>query len=125
MKSASWTFIAICSLLTVLANLFLRYGLMKSGGLAIRSGDWLAGWTGTLMQPAFLAGLVCYGLAAVIWFYALSVTDVSTGYPILVGLTFILVTMGAVGLFNETMNPYKMAGMVAILAGIFLVAKGA
>lgn len=124
MKTASLFFILACALLTALANLLLRYGLLKSGGLAIAPGNWLAGWGGTLVQPAFLSGIVLYGLAAVVWFYALSVTEVSTGYPVLVGLTFVLVTFGAVVVFKESVNPLKIAGTVSILAGIVLIARG-
>ncbi|MGD9782168.1 MAG: SMR family transporter [Kiritimatiellia bacterium] len=125
MKTTSLVYIAACAVLTALANLLLRHGLLKSGGLALGSGSWLGGWAATLLQPAFLAGVVLYGLAAVVWFYALSVTEVSTGYPLLVGLTFVLVNLGAVALFHESLNPPKLAGMAFILAGIFLVARGA
>ncbi len=64
-----------------------------------------------------------YGLAAVVWFYALSITEVSTGYPVLVGLTFVLVSLGAACLFPESLAPAKLAGMVLILAGILLVSQ--
>ncbi len=124
MKWASLGFISISAVLTVLANLFLRHGLLKSGGLALKPGEWLAGWGGTLLQPTFIAGILFYGLAAVVWFYALSVTEVSTGYPLLVGLTFALVTLGAVLVFKESLNPLKIAGIVLILAGIAFVARG-
>lgn len=125
MKTTSLIYIVACAVLTALANVLLRHGLLKSGGLALGTGSGLGGWTATLLQPAFLAGIILYGLAAVVWFYALSVTEVSTGYPVLVGLTFVLVNLGAVGLFHESLNPLKLAGMAFILAGIFLVARGA
>jgi len=122
MKTASLIYIAISAVLTVLANLCLRYGLLKSGGLVAQRGDWLAGWASTVGQPAFIAGILFYGLAAIVWFYALSVTEVSTGYPLLVGLTFVLVTLGAVGLFKESLNPLKITGILIILVGIMIVA---
>lgn len=124
MKAASLYYILACAVLTTLANLLLRHGLLKSGGLTSYSGSWLAGWWSTLLQPSFLAGIVLYGLAAVVWFYALSVTEVSTGYPLLVGLTFVLVTLGAVTVFKETLSPFKIAGIITILAGIAFVARG-
>jgi multidrug transporter EmrE-like cation transporter len=123
MKTESLLFVVASAGLTALANLFLRHGLLKSGGLAVRHGDWLAGWGATLWQPAFIAGIVLYGLAALVWFYALSVTEVSTGYPVLVGLTFVLVTIGAVLVFRESLNLLKLGGIVLILAGILLVAR--
>lgn len=124
MKSIRFLLIGGCALLTALANLLLRHGLLKSGGISASSGHWLSGWLATLTQPAFLGGVVLYGLAAVVWFYALSITEVSTGYPVLVGLTFVLVSLGAAGLFHESLVPAKLAGMVLILAGILLVSRG-
>jgi multidrug transporter EmrE-like cation transporter len=123
MKPASYVFIVVCAILTVLANLLMRYGLLKSGGLALNRGDWLAGWGATLIQPTFLTGVLLYGLAAVVWFYALSITEVSTGYPLLVGLTFALVTVGAIVLFKESLNPLKIVGIFIILAGIVILAR--
>ncbi len=123
MKWASLGFIAVSAVLTAAANLLLRQGLLKSGGLAVKEGHWLAGWAATLIQPAFVLGLVAYALAAVVWFYALSVTEVSSGYPVLVGLTFVLVTAGAVAVFKETLNPLKLVGILAILIGIAIVAR--
>ncbi len=125
MKITSLIYIVVCAVLTALANLLLRHGLLKSGGLAVQPGQWLAGWMSTLLQPAFLSGIILYALAAIVWFYALSVTEVSTGYPVLVGLTFVLVTLGAVGVFREPAAPLKIAGIVTILAGILLVTRGA
>lgn len=123
MKSLSWLFILVSAVLTALANMGLRYGLIKSGGVSFEQGEWLAGWCKTLLQPAFLTGVILYGLAAVVWFYALSVTEVSTGYPILVGFVFVMVTAGAVVVFHEALNPLKMAGMALILIGIACVAR--
>lgn len=123
MKPSGLIYIVTCALLTAAANLLLRHGLLKSGGLA-QPGQWLSGWIATLSQPSFLTGIILYGLAAIVWFYALSVTEVSTGYPVLVGLTFVLVALGAVGLFREPASPLKIAGIVTILAGILLLSRG-
>jgi multidrug transporter EmrE-like cation transporter len=124
MRPINLAFIATSAVLTVSANLLLRQGLIKSGGLALRQGAWLSGWLATLMQPAFLAGIVCYGLAAMVWFYALSITEVSSGYPVLVGLTFFMVTLGGLWLFDESLNPLKIAGIVTVLVGVAMVARG-
>ena len=124
MKLVNLAFIAASAVLTVSANLFLRQGLIKSGGLAFKQGEWLSGWLPTLMQPTFLAGIVFYGFAAVIWFYALSVTEVSSGYPVLVGLTFLMVTLGGILLFKESLNPLKIIGIVTVLIGVAMVARG-
>jgi len=53
----------------------------------------------------------------------LSVAEVSTSYPVLVGLTFVMVSVGAVLWFRESISLLKVVGMAVILAGIVLVTR--
>jgi multidrug transporter EmrE-like cation transporter len=111
------------ALLTACANLMMRHGLVLAGGLSIQ-GDGLPGLMLRLArQWTFVLGLTAYALAALVWFRVLSVAQVSTSYPILVGLTFVMVSVGAVLWFRESINFLKAVGVAVILAGIVLVAK--
>jgi multidrug transporter EmrE-like cation transporter len=111
------------ALLTVCANLMMRKGLVLAGGLSIQ-GDGIHGLVLRLVkQWTFVLGLVAYGLAALVWFRVLSIAEVSTSYPILVGLTFVMVSVGAVLWFKESISFLKVVGIAVILAGIMLVAK--
>jgi multidrug transporter EmrE-like cation transporter len=111
------------ALLTACANLMMRHGLVLAGGLSIQ-GDGLPGLMLRLArQWTFVLGLTAYALAALVWFRVLSVAQVSTSYPILVGLTFVMVSVGAVLWFRESINFLKVVGVAVILAGIVLVAK--
>jgi len=56
-------------------------------------------------QPLFLSGVFLYGLSALIWFSVISSEQLSTAYPILVSMTFILVTAGSVVFFHEVTIP--------------------
>ena len=75
------------------------------------------------IQPMFLSGVILYGLAAVVWFRILSIEDLSSSYPMLVGITFVLVVVGAVWFFDEDFSSQKLIGMVMILAGIGAIAR--
>ncbi|MCX6844875.1 MAG: hypothetical protein NTX53_21650 [candidate division WOR-3 bacterium] len=111
------------ALLTACANLMIRNGLVLAGGLGIQ-GDGLPGLVLRLArQWTFVLGLLAYALAALVWFRVLSVAEVSTGYPILVGLTFVMVSVGAVLWFRESISFLKVAGVAVILVGIMLVVK--
>jgi multidrug transporter EmrE-like cation transporter len=111
------------ALLTACANLMMRHGLVLAGGLSIQ-GDGLPGLMLRLArQWTFVLGLTAYALAALVWFRVLSVAQVSTSYPILVGLTFVMVSVGAVLWFRESIDLPKVVGVAVILAGIVLVAK--
>jgi multidrug transporter EmrE-like cation transporter len=111
------------ALLTACANLMMRHGLVLAGGLSVQAD----GIPGTVLRLAkqwtFVLGLVAYALAAIVWFRVLSIAQVSTSYPILVGLTFAMVSVGAVLWFRESISSLKVVGIVVILAGIVLVAK--
>jgi multidrug transporter EmrE-like cation transporter len=114
--------IGLAALLQAAANLLLRHGLARAGSFDIVAAGKLASIQRLAMQPTFVVGFVLFGAAAIIWFKVLSLAEVSASYPILVGLTFALVSVGAVGLFQESMSVLKGLGIGVILAGIVLVA---
>jgi multidrug transporter EmrE-like cation transporter len=106
---------------TTVANLLLRAGLDRAGGFN------LGGLTTTLLsfmrllaEPYFAVGFVLYFLAALVWFRVISHELLSTAYPIMVGLVFVMVSAGAVLLFREPMSVRKMIGLVVILVGIVI-----
>ncbi len=55
---------------------------------------------------------------------ALQHGELSVLYP-LISLNYVWVAIVAVLLFNESMNPEKIAGIVVIMAGVAVLGKGA
>ncbi len=53
----------------------------------------------------------------------LSIENLSTSYPALVGLTFIMVAVGAVFVFQESFGWQNLIGMGMILGGIVVIAR--
>jgi len=111
------------ALMSVIASLTMRYVLPLVGGLHVGSDGVLGLVLRLARQWTFVLGLVATALAALIWLRVLSVAEVSTCYPILVGLTFVMVSVGAVLLLRESISFLKIVGIAVILAGIVLVAK--
>jgi multidrug transporter EmrE-like cation transporter len=74
-------------------------------------------------QPYVLGGLICYVLSVAIWIAALSRVDVSVAYPML-SLGYIVNALAAWALFGEALTPAKMAGILVILAGVVILARG-
>src|SRR3954469_12952108 len=97
MTGAGLLLVILSSLFTVSANLMMRGGVLRAGGFSLSLASALA----LGRQPLFVGGFLLYGIAAVIWFRVLSVANLSTSYPLLVSLTFVLVTLGAVFFFRE------------------------
>jgi len=115
--------VLISALLTVMANLMLREGVVRAGGFSLSVDSLAKEMANLLRQPLFDGGMLLYGLASLIWFRVLSTEDLSSSYPLLVSLTFLLVTLGAVLLFREPLSVRKLIGLGVILAGILLVAR--
>ena len=101
------------------ANFLMKAGISRAGGFGFS----LAGLLGLLRQPAFDGGFLLSGCAALMWFQLLSTQRLSTCYPLFVGLTYLLMTLGALYLFREELSAQKLAGLGAIVFGIALVAR--
>jgi multidrug transporter EmrE-like cation transporter len=71
----------------------------------------------------FMAGVTLYAVSALIWFSVISMEPLSTAYPLLVSMTFILVTAGSVFFYGERVSLIKGFGMLLMLAGIVIVSR--
>ena len=108
--------------ITVAANLLVRMGVLKAGGFVPESfGHVFECLLRLAKQPAFVFGMMLYGLASLLWFRIVSAEQLTVAYPILVSLTFLLVTFGGYFLFSEAITPLKVAGMTTIVLGIVMV----
>lgn len=106
----------------VAANLMLRGSFLRSGHFMLVPGRLPAEILGLCRRPMFLGGMALYGAAAVLWFRVLSTQDLSLSYPLMVSLTFVMVTGGASFFFGEPVTGRKVLGLSVILAGIALAA---
>ncbi len=118
MSITGWIFILISAVCAVSANLLLRFGLDKGNF----SGN-LSDFFFLFKQPSFDAGLLFYALATVAWIKVISSEPLNLAYPILVSITFALVTLSATILFHESFGIFKLSGIIFILIGITLMAQ--
>jgi len=117
----SYGLIVLTAALTAFSNLALRRELGKTGFEF--SARFLPQALQLSQRPFFIAGICFYALAALLWFRALTLVEVSVGYPILVSCTFLLVTTGSVLAFGESISFWKLFGLALILGGIQIVAR--
>lgn len=123
MMSRGWWIVLLTAGLQSAANLLLRQGILLAGGFPARLADLWSGLLRLAKQPLFDIGFILYGLSALVWFRAIATLQLSTAYPLLVAMSFILVTAGAVLLFQEPFTWRKALGAVIIVSGIFLMGK--
>jgi multidrug transporter EmrE-like cation transporter len=115
--------VGLSALLTVASNLMLRAGVTRAGGFALSPGSLISDLLRLARQPLFVAGVALYATAALVWFRVISTENLNSSYPLLVSLTFVLVTLGATVFFREPVSWQKVLGLGVILAGILLVAR--
>lgn len=117
--------ILAAALLTGVSNLLIRAGIERHGGFK-PSGLIDLAWQffELMLQPLFATGFLLYFVAALIWFRTIATAPLTVSYPLLVSLTFITVTLGAVFIWSEPLTASKLVGLGLIIAGITLVSAG-
>lgn len=70
-----------------------------------------------ITSPWLLAGYSLYAMSTVLLVLALKHGQLSLLYPV-ISLTYVWVTILSLVVFHEALNPYKMAGIVLIVAGV-------
>lgn len=70
-----------------------------------------------------LAGLVLYGLGAMLMVLALRHGELSVLYP-MISLSYVWVAIISVVVFHEQMNAPRIAGIIVIMAGVGVLGRG-
>ena len=70
-----------------------------------------------------LAGLVLYGLGAMLMVLALRHGELSVLYP-MISLSYVWVAIISVVFFHEQMNGPRIAGIIVIMAGVGVLGRG-
>jgi len=115
-------------LFTVLTN-FLSQIMLKKGMTSIEkfdvslSGVWQSG-AAILFNPYVFFGLVMMVISMGSHLVVLSRVDISFAYPFL-GLSFVLITAYGYFMLGESVNHWRILGVVLICSGVALVAKSA
>ncbi|WP_051249553.1 hypothetical protein [Maridesulfovibrio zosterae] len=113
-------FLVACSvILGVLGQLFMKKGMTALGPLTDPD---IMTFFQIIFQPWVFTGLIAYGLAMMIWVAVLSRLDLSYAYPLL-SSGYVLVALGSLWMFGDTISPTRWAGILVISAGVGLTAK--
>ena len=79
---------------------------------------------GLLTNFPLVGGLALYGIGSAMMVIALRHGELSLLYP-LISLSYVWVAILSVVIFQESMNPYKIAGISVIIAGVAVMGNGA
>jgi multidrug transporter EmrE-like cation transporter len=71
----------------------------------------------------FIAAIVLYGAATLLWIRILKTMPLSTAYPLAMGATITVTALIGVGAFNETLGITKATGLTLLVSGLFLLGR--
>ena len=92
--------------------------LIKSGANMLTGGSPLA----MITNVPLVAGYSLYGISAVFLVLALRDGQLSILYPV-ISLTYVWVTFLSLLFFKESMNPWKLLGVLIIVAGVTVLGR--
>jgi multidrug transporter EmrE-like cation transporter len=104
--------------LSALAQISFKLGVSSASG-----GSMAAGLANAVFTPGVMVGLALYGCGTLLWLTALGRVEVSQAYPF-VGLGFVLTAILGYMIFGEPLTAQRIAGILVVMGGIWLVAHG-
>ena len=116
------TLILLAVVFNTTAQLLLKLGMTRIGVFAFSWNNLFPIIFKAISSPWILAGVCVYVGSLGVWLMVLSRTPVSIAYP-MVSLAYITSAIAAYYLLGEDLSPIRMAGIIVILVGVYLVAK--
>ena len=114
-KRRSLLMILVFTLLSAAAQVLLKFGTVQ-----LKLHPTLVG---LLTNFPLIEGMALYGVGAALMVLALRHGELSVLYP-LISLSYVWVAILSVVVFGEVMNPYKIGGICAIMAGVGVLGLG-
>jgi multidrug transporter EmrE-like cation transporter len=122
MKSADLALVLTGVLLNATAQLLLKAGSRAIAGVSFNVANTWTLAERIALNPPILAGLALYAVSVVFWILALSRVDVSIAYPML-SIGYIVTALAGWLLFSEALSAPRVAGILIIIVGVWLVAR--
>jgi multidrug transporter EmrE-like cation transporter len=115
----SYLFLAAAFILNASANIVLKFAAVRGFSLA----EFVRGeWNGA--HALAFAAAVLFALNLLFYLLALRTIPLSVGYPVMVGMTFVITT-GVALFLGERITLIPAIGLALILLGIVLVVRTA
>lgn len=111
-----YIYLIIAFVLNASGNIFLKLGSQQ--GFSIPSFSPIVLLTSNWQ---FILGCLLFILNVPFYFLALKHIPLSVAYPVMVGMSFLLVNTSAFFLFKESLNGLQVLGYMCMVVGIILV----
>ena len=113
--------VSIC--MSAVAQVLFKVG-MSAGPVraALAEGGAFRVVSAVALNPGVLGGLALYGFGTMLWLAVLARAELSQAYPF-VGLSFVLTAIFGAVLFDDALSTPRIAGIAAIVVGVYLVGR--
>lgn len=81
----------------------------------------LSSYVGLLLNFRFVVGFLLYATSFLVWLVLLSKKDLSSIYPIVTGLSYLVIMLAAVFILKEDFTLGKIIGVVLIGLGVITI----
>lgn len=105
---------------TVIGEMLLKLGMNQVGHLDLTGWHAISQLFRTFTTPAVLAGFVLIFGGSLFWLSVISKVNLSWAYPML-SMSYVIVVFLSALLFNEQVTSWRIAGVLTIIAGVFMV----
>jgi multidrug transporter EmrE-like cation transporter len=119
----SYVYVACTILLTVYAQIVIKWQVMGAGALPVDPADKLWFLAKLFANPWVVSALAALLVAVATWMAAMTRLQLSHAYPF-VSLAFVLVMLCSAWLFHEPLSATKLTGLALICAGIVIGSQG-
>jgi len=110
--------VAVC--FSVTGELLLKSGMNKVGVLSLQPHQIASSLWRAFTNPLVLAGFALVFIASIFWLAVLSRAPLSWAYPLL-SVSYVLGVMFSWAVLGETVSLSRLAGVIIIVIGVFLV----
>lgn len=111
-----YVYLIVAFILNASGNIFLKLG--SRHGFVIEP---FTLYSLLISNWQFIVGCVLFVLNVPFYFLALKYIPLSVAYPVMVGMSFLLVNVSAFFLFKEPLHLLQIVGYVCMVVGIILV----
>jgi len=121
--TGTWAGIVLSVLSGALAQTLMKLGTRRLG--QFDNVPFLQYLSQLILSPSILLAIVSYGLGVIIYMFVLSRTDLSFLYPVMTAIGLVFATIISTILFQEQISAVRLAGIVVVIMGVFLVSRSA
>ncbi len=117
-----YLYIFLTIFFTVYGQLVLKWRMNMKGQLPPAFSDKIQFMMHAYLDPWILSGFFVAFMASLTWAMAMTKFQLSQAYPFM-SLSYVVVFILSVFLFDEEVNLYKIIGCAMVLLGIIIIAK--